>query len=116
MGSASQKGREQQGFSFDWMVANLLGGLPNDVPEVYDVAFPITHSGSGSPPTLPLLGAHDSFLPAHASRALHRKLAEASVPSVRVEFPHTEHGFDLLLPRFAPAAQAALYDLERFLA
>jgi hypothetical protein len=30
--------------------------------------------------------------------------------------PQAEHGFDLLLPRYAPAAQAALYDLKRFLA
>jgi len=115
MGSASQRVREQQGFSFDWMMANLLGGSPDQVPEVYDLASPITHAGPGSAPTLLLLGAHDSFLPAHVSRALHRKLIEAGVPSVCIEFPQTEHGFALLLPRYAPAAQAALYDLERFL-
>ena len=116
MGTASREVRQQQDFSFDWMMANLLGGSPDQVPETYDLASPITHAGPGSPPTLLLLGAHDSFLPAHVSRALHHKLVDAGVPSVCVEFPHTEHGFDLLLPRHAPAAQAALYDLERFLA
>jgi acetyl esterase/lipase len=59
---------------------------------------------------------NDCFQPAHLSRALHHKLLASGVPSVYVEFPQTEHGFDLLLPRYAPAAQAALYDVERFLA
>ena len=40
----------------------------------------------------------------------------AGVPVVSVVLPHTEHGFDLMLPAYAPPAQAALYDVERFLA
>jgi hypothetical protein len=32
-----------------------------------------------------------------------------------VEFPHSEHAFDLILPQISPAAQAATYDAERFL-
>jgi acetyl esterase/lipase len=125
MGSSSEKMKEQA-FPFDqvkegtglflWMMTNLLGGSPDEVPEVYELASPITHVGSASPPTLLLQGEHDSFQPANASRALHRKLVEAGAPSVYVEFPQTEHGFDLLLPRYAPAAQAALYDVDRFLA
>jgi acetyl esterase/lipase len=115
MGSSSEK-MEEQNFSFDWMMANLLGGSPDEVPEFYELASPITHAGSDSPPTLLLQGEHDSFLPAHVSRALHHKLIEAGVPSVYLDFPQTEHGFDLGLPRYAPAAQAALYDVDRFLA
>lgn len=59
---------------------------------------------------------NDCFQPAHLSRVLHHKLVESGVPALYVEFPQTEHGFDLLLPRYAPAAQSALYDVERFLA
>jgi acetyl esterase/lipase len=80
------------------------------------IGLSTTHVESGSPPTLLLQGEHDSLVPAYVSRALHRKLVEAGVQSVYVEFPQTEHGFDLLLPRYAPAAQAALYDVDRFLA
>ncbi|MFQ5857008.1 MAG: hypothetical protein ACE5LU_15450 [Anaerolineae bacterium] len=41
----------------------------------------------------------------------------AGVPVVYHEFPQTEHAFDLVvLPRCSPAAQAALYDVDRFLA
>jgi acetyl esterase/lipase len=107
---------ETPGFSFDGMMGNLLGGTPEEVPEVYASASPITHAGPASPPTLLLQGEHDAFLPACVTRALHHKLVAAGVPSVYVEFPQTEHGFDLALPRYAPAAHAALYDVERFLA
>jgi acetyl esterase/lipase len=102
--------------SIDWMMGNLLGGTPDEVPAMYELASPISHAGPGSPPTLLLQGEHDAFQPARLTRALHRKLIEAGVPSVYVELPQSEHGFDLLLPRYAPAAQAALYDVERFLA
>ena len=55
-------------------------------------------------------------MPPHAARALHRALVAAGVPAACVLLPETSHGFDLILPRVSPAAQAALYDLERFLA
>jgi acetyl esterase/lipase len=101
---------------FPLLMTNLLGGSPDEVPEIYELASPITHAGPHSPPTLLLQGEHDSFLPASVSHALHCRLAEAGVPSVYVQFPRTGHGFDMPLPRYAPAAQAALYDVERFLA
>ena len=45
-----------------------------------------------------------------------RRLKRLGVPVVYVEFPQTDHAFDLLsLPGYAPPAQAALYDLERLL-
>jgi acetyl esterase/lipase len=47
---------------------------------------------------------------------MYRRLEDAEVP-VAVDFlPYTDHGFDLVLPRWSPSARVALYDLERFLA
>jgi acetyl esterase/lipase len=49
-------------------------------------------------------------------RTLAQRLEASGVPVVYVEFPQTEHAFDLvILPRLSPAAQAALYDVDRFL-
>jgi len=48
--------------------------------------------------------------------ALRRALEDAGVPVVYVPLPAVEHAFDLCLPRVSPPAQAALYDVERFLA
>ena len=95
---------------------NLLGGGPHEVPAMYELGSPISHAGAGSPPTLFLYGGHDSTTSAEAARSLHRKLAEKGVPVIYLEFPQTEHAFDIILPRFSPAAQAALYDTDRFLA
>jgi acetyl esterase/lipase len=63
-----------------------------------------------------LLAADDDIVPATPVRALHRRLVEARVPAVLIEYPSAEHGFDLVLPQLSPLARAAFSDLERFLA
>jgi acetyl esterase/lipase len=47
---------------------------------------------------------------------LFEELVAAGVPAVNIVFPHAEHGFDLVLPRWSPAAQTAWFYQERFLA
>ena len=94
----------------------LLGGEPDEVPEAYRLLSPISHVGPHCPPTLLLQGSDDIFGLAPSVRRLHDSLRDVGVSSVLVEFPHTEHAFDLVLPRLSPATQAATYDLERFLA
>lgn len=102
---------------FPQLFKNLLGGLPDEVPEMYDLASPIHHVKASCPPTLLFQGTHDVVVPLDAARDLYRALQAAGVTAVYVEFPWTEHAFDLMYPPLAnPAAKAALYDLERFLA
>jgi len=94
----------------------FLGGWPEDAPEMYQLASPITHVRPGCPPTLLIQGEQDIFCPSDATRAQYTKLIEAGVPAINLVFPYTNHAFDLLLPRMNPAAQSALYDVDRFLA
>lgn len=98
------------------VLTGLLGGTPEEAPEMYDLMSPINHVSSSCPPTLLLHGGHDDVVPVEPVRILHRNLVAASAVAVYVEFPWTEHVFDLLLPKYSPSAQAALYDVERFLA
>jgi acetyl esterase/lipase len=99
------------------LVRNLLGVEAGEASPVYDLASPIRHVTAACPPTLMFQGAHDAVVPLDAARRLHRALETARVPTVYVEYPCTEHAFDLMYPPLAnPAAKAALYDLERFLA
>jgi acetyl esterase/lipase len=99
------------------LLQNLLGGQPDQVPEMYDLASPVRHVNAANPPTLIFQGTHDAVVPLDSARRLHRALEAAGVPVVYVEFPWTEHAFDLMYPPLAnPAAKAALYDVERFLA
>ncbi len=94
----------------------LLGGHPDEVPEVYELASPVCHVKLGCPPTLLIQGETDIFAPVYATRELHHRLVECGVPAVNIVYPLTNHAFDLLLPQISPPFQAALYYLERFLA
>ena len=100
------------------LVRNLLGvEAEESSAEMYDLASPIHHVTGACPPTLMFQGTHDAVVPLEAARRLHRSLEAARVPVVYVEYIWTEHAFDLMYPPLAnPAAKAALYDLERFLA
>ena len=94
----------------------LLGGHPDEVPEMYRLANPATHVGPGSPPTLLMQGDKDLLVPVETTHALYAKLDESGVPAIKIIFPWTEHMFDLILPQVSPSAQSALYDVDRFLA
>jgi acetyl esterase/lipase len=97
-------------------IAHLLGAEPGEQPDLYQQLSPAGRVGAHCPPTLLLQGAADIFGMSRSVRQLHQTLAAAGVPAVLVEFPNTDHAFDLVLPRISPSAQAALYDVERFLA
>jgi acetyl esterase/lipase len=93
----------------------LLGGHLHEIPEIYELASPVTHIKPSSPPTLLIQGAPDIIAPITATIELHRKLTECGVPAINIVYPLTNHAFDLL-PEVSPPGQAALYDTERFLA
>jgi acetyl esterase/lipase len=94
----------------------LLGGHLHETPEMYTLASPVTHVQTGCPPTLLIQGEPDVITPVAATRELYRRLTACGVPSVNIVYPLTNHAFDLLLPSISPVSQAALYELERFLA
>jgi acetyl esterase/lipase len=98
------------------MLTDLLGGTPDQAPDLYHLASPINHVGRHCPPTLLLQGGHDPGGMRVDALRLHESLRAAGVKSIYLEYPHTGHGFDLILPRLSPSAQAATYDVERFLA
>ncbi len=97
-------------------IAHLLGGSPDDTPQAYALLSPIRLLGPHCPPTLLLQGTEDFFQFAPPVRQLYTDLQAASVPAVLIEYPHADHAFDLVLPQISPVAQAAIYDVERFLA
>jgi len=94
----------------------LLGGHPEEIPDIYLLASPPTHVHPGSPPTLLMQGDKDLLVSVDTTRALYTKLVESGVPAINVVFPWTDHIFDFLLPQISPPAQSALYDVDRFLA
>jgi acetyl esterase/lipase len=106
----------QKAFSYAARFDILLGGWPQDAPDMYQVASPISHVQPGCPPTLLIQGEKDFLTPVEATCALHKKLVESDVPAINVVYPWTDHGFDMLFTQFSPPIQSALYDVDRFLA
>jgi acetyl esterase/lipase len=108
------------GFDKDFVksgsMATLLGGHPDEYPERYAQFSPLTYVHANCPPTLLIHGEHDIMAPVTAIRRLHSHLVEEHVPTVLHILPQTDHGFDLILPKIAPAAHNAIYDVERFMA
>jgi acetyl esterase/lipase len=102
--------------AFRDLLPAIMGGKPEEIPETYRLLSPSSHVGAHNPPTLLLHGSDDVFALTPAVRCLHQALCNAGVRSLLVEFPHTDHGFDLVLPAVSPAAQTAIADVERFLA
>lgn len=96
--------------------APLLGGHPDECPDMYALYSPVSHVHADCPPTLLIHGTHDLMAPVQATRELFSRLVKAQVPVVLHLIPQTDHAFDLQLPSLSPSAHNAIYDVERFLA
>jgi acetyl esterase/lipase len=96
----------------DW----LVGGTPSEVPERYARVSVFRYVRPDCPPTLLVHGTHDEMAPVGAVRELEHRLEQTGVAVTAVYLPHTDHMFDLVAPRWSPAARVAVHLLERFLA
>jgi acetyl esterase/lipase len=93
----------------------LLGGTPEQMPERYRDASPITYATiRRPPPSLLIYGGRDHVVLPRFGAALDARLRGADARSVFLEIPWAEHAFDAI-PN-GPSAQLALYYTERFLA
>lgn len=68
-----------------------LGGGPDELPEAYDLASPVTHVDTATPPTLLLHGDSDTTVPPAQSELLAE--AMATVADVTYETVEGDHAF-----------------------
>jgi acetyl esterase/lipase len=95
-------------------VEQLLGGLPDDAPDAYAQASPITHVRPGLPPTLIIHGQRDRTISPNQAELLANHLRAAKVTTVLLRIPWGRHGIDCWpLGLTGPMVQ---YDVDRFLA
>ena len=92
----------------------LLGGTPDQAPDRYRQASPITYATRRAPPTLLIYGGRDHVVLPRFGELIDARLRAAGAISVFLEIPWAEHAFDAV-PN-GPSAQLALYYTERFLA
>jgi acetyl esterase/lipase len=97
------------------LLINLLGGTPDEVPEAFRLASPVSLAHKGCPPTLQIFGAHDFYFSAEHGRGLHNVLLECGAKSYYLELPYAEHGFDSVAWRISPPAQIAASTIRDFL-
>jgi acetyl esterase/lipase len=92
----------------------FVGSGPDDVPERYRAASPLTLVDGASPPTITVLGRRDRIIPTSQAQALWGALTAASVTHESVLLPAADHGFDLNWGGFA--TQSARARIGHFLA
>jgi acetyl esterase/lipase len=91
----------------------FLGGTPDQQPQRYRDASPITYVSSAAPPSLLIYGARDHVVLSRFGAMLDQRLRSARTTSVFLEIPWAEHAFDVMTN--GPSGQLALYYTERFL-
>jgi acetyl esterase/lipase len=97
-------------------IPRLMGGEPEQCPADYALGSPVSHVTADSPSTLLMTVENDIFIDPYSNRRLYELLRGQEVKAALVEIANTEHGFDVFFPRWNPAFQSTLYDIERFLA
>lgn len=95
------------------VLEQYLGGSPEEVPDVYTAASPITFVDASSPPTLLIHGGKDEMVYLRNSKRLVARLEEVGRPHLLVALPWAAHGCDANLN--GPSGQISTYAIEYFL-
>ncbi|HEY9674968.1 MAG TPA: alpha/beta hydrolase [Waterburya sp.] len=92
----------------------FLGGSPDELPELYRQASPISYVTQLQPPSLLVYGGQDHIVQAKFGRDLGDRLRVVGSRAIFLEIPWAEHAFDAVFN--GVSNQLALYYTERFLA
>jgi acetyl esterase/lipase len=76
---------------YEEILVGMLGGTPDEVPEAYRDASPISHVDGESAPFLIIHGAKDFDVPVENSRRMEDALHEAGVEVAYLELPNGDH-------------------------
>lgn len=76
-----------------FLLGGMLGGSPEQIPEIYKSASPIQYVTAKSPPTLLLHGEEDNLVPVEQSRLLKNKLKKAGVKHDLIIYSDAGHGW-----------------------
>lgn len=77
----------------------LMGSLPEEAPDAWDAASPLTHVHAGAPPMLLISGDADSVVPVRQSVRLHDALVAAGAGDVVLDVvPGADHCFGAVDP------------------
>lgn len=92
----------------------FLGGSPDELPQLYRQASPISYVTPSLPPSLLVYGGRDHIVQTKFGRILSERLRAVGSRAIFLEIPWAEHAFDAVFN--GVSNQLALYYTERFLA
>ena len=75
-----------------WLTPEELGGLPHEIPEVYQRCSPITYAHRCTTPTLLVQGEHDYRCPPEQSEQFYAVLKASGCVVEMLRFPNSPHG------------------------
>ncbi len=97
----------------DAVFTAYLGGLIDEIPDVYEKATARNFVTKDSPPTLLIHGPTDALVSYHHSVRLEGELRDKKVPYYFLSLPWATHGCDYNIN--GPSGQVSTYAVERFL-
>ena len=92
----------------------FIGGTPDQMPEQYAAASPISYAKGRVVPTLLVFGGRDNIVEPRYGRRLRDALEAGGNRVAYLEIPWAEHAFDEIFN--GPSSQLALFYAERFIA
>jgi dipeptidyl aminopeptidase/acylaminoacyl peptidase len=79
--------------SVAWIFRLVMGGTPDEVPETYRAASPISYVSEDDPPVLTIQGDRDLLVPLAQATALDEKMKSADAPHTLLILEGQGHGF-----------------------
>ncbi|MBA3686758.1 MAG: alpha/beta hydrolase [Planctomycetes bacterium] len=96
------------------LISDYLGGTPDQQPQAYRAASPLSFADRPRPPTLLITGSDDHAVLLSFQRRMRDRLTAGGTPVALIELAGAEHAFDRVPG--GPGGQVSLYYLERFIA
>ncbi|GAA5317074.1 MAG: alpha/beta hydrolase [Candidatus Pelagadaptatus aseana] len=90
----------------------VIFDTPEDNPELWDLASPVTHLRPGLPPFMMVQGQIDSLTTVAGARLFHQRLKQQDNTAVYLELLGAEHAFDTI---HSPRTDAVIKGVHRFL-
>lgn len=79
--------------SVAWIFRLVMGGKPDETPEIYRMASPVTHISRDDPPVLTLHGDSDPLVPVAQAKLLDEKMKASGASHTLMVFEGQGHGF-----------------------
>ena len=82
----------EQDISRQNVIVQFLGGLPSEIPEIYELASPVTHVSLDDPPLLLVHGDKDPVVSLRQSQIIHQAYLELSLETELIVVYGAGHG------------------------